>query len=134
MIFIDANIFMYAAGRDSPQKEPCRKLLAKLLRAGSAAEYVTSTEVLQELLHRYHALRVPDKAYQLVDYILKIGVVVLPVELEDVLFARKIMQDNNGIGTRDAIHAAVALRKGIARIMSYDSDFDRILKIVRIQP
>ncbi|HZF10706.1 MAG TPA: hypothetical protein VFE33_18110 [Thermoanaerobaculia bacterium] len=31
MILIDANIFMYAAGRESPQRLPCQRFLEKIV-------------------------------------------------------------------------------------------------------
>ena len=48
-VFLDANVFLYAIGSASPYREACRELLDA---AGDGAfEAVTSTEVLQEILH-----------------------------------------------------------------------------------
>jgi predicted nucleic acid-binding protein len=54
-VFIDSNIPMYVAGRDHPLREPARRFLARV-RAGEV-EGCTSTEVLQEILYRYAALK-----------------------------------------------------------------------------
>ena len=125
---------MYAAGKPSPQKEPCQKLLKKLLNSGSATEYFTSAEVLQDLLHRYRSIGLPERSYDMIDYILKLGITILPVGLEDMLLARKILQDHPNLPTRDGVHAAVAIRKNIPKIASYDRDFDQINSIRRIEP
>ncbi|MEK7765450.1 MAG: type II toxin-antitoxin system VapC family toxin, partial [bacterium] len=50
-IFLDANIWMYAAGAESSQRGPCAALLD--LVATREVEAVTDAEVLQEFLYRY---------------------------------------------------------------------------------
>ncbi len=50
IVFIDANIPMYAAGKPSPYKDKCRDILAGIV-AGSLAA-VTDAEVFQEILYR----------------------------------------------------------------------------------
>ena len=51
--FIDANIPIYAAGRGSPYKAPCARVL--MMAAEHPQSFVTDAEVLQELVHRYVA-------------------------------------------------------------------------------
>ena len=51
--FIDANVPIYAAGRDHPYKEPCARILRIL--ADDPQSFVTDSEVLQEMMHRYLA-------------------------------------------------------------------------------
>ena len=53
--FIDANVPIYASGREHPNKEPCARILTMV--AESPISFFTDVEVLQELLHRYIALR-----------------------------------------------------------------------------
>ena len=53
--FIDANVPIYAAGRAHPLKGPCIQVL--LLAAEHPQSFLTDAEVLQEMLHRYLALR-----------------------------------------------------------------------------
>ena len=54
IVFIDSNIPMYVAGRPHPHREPSRGFLAAVQR--NEIEACTSTEVLQEILHRYVAV------------------------------------------------------------------------------
>lgn len=53
VVFIDANVPIYAAGRAHPYKDPCANVLS--LVAEKPLDYVTDAEVLQELAHRYLA-------------------------------------------------------------------------------
>ena len=52
-VFIDANVPIYAAGREHLYKQPCARILR--LVADNPQLFVTDAEVLQELLHRYLA-------------------------------------------------------------------------------
>ena len=52
-VFIDANVPIYAAGGDHPYKEPCARILR--MAAEEPQPFVTDSEVLQELMHRYLA-------------------------------------------------------------------------------
>ena len=51
--FTDANVPIYAAGREHENKEPCVRVL--MMAAEHSLSFVTDVEVLQELLHRYVA-------------------------------------------------------------------------------
>ena len=54
VVFIDANVPTYAAGRDHPYKEPCARILRVL--ADDLQSFVSNSEVLQEIMYRYLAL------------------------------------------------------------------------------
>jgi len=134
MIFIDANIFMYAAGTASPQKGACLQLLERIANGGSASNFATSVEVLQELLHRYRAINRADVGFQLFDATVNLGIEILLVDLRDMAHARRIMQQIPKLPARDAVHVAVALRHRAKVILSYDRDFDLVQEIKRGEP
>ena len=48
-IFLDSNVFLYAAGREHSLRDACRKVLDRVAEGDLVA--VTSSEVLQEILH-----------------------------------------------------------------------------------
>ena len=133
MVFIDTNIFMYAAGKQSPQKNPSLKYLEKIVGAGSATLAFTSSEVLQEILHRYRSIGRGSDANTLITYIMQVGISILPVTKEDVLLAQRFLKYEK-LPTRDGIHTAVALRNNVSKIVSFDRDFDLIPEIQRIEP
>ena len=52
MRLIDANIPIYAVGSPHPYREPCRRLL-EIVDEGNH-DFMTDSEVLQEVLHVLH--------------------------------------------------------------------------------
>jgi predicted nucleic acid-binding protein len=106
MVFVDSNIPMYVAGREHPHRAPALRLFERA-RTGDI-EICTSTEVLQEILYRYVALKRRDLAGSVYDLFVQMCPVVLPVALADTDRARRLL-DEYPIGVRDAVHAAVML-------------------------
>lgn len=131
MIFVDSNIPMYVAGRDHPLREPARRFLERS-RAGEI-EICTSTEVLQEILCRYAALKQRDLAGAVYDLFVQLCPVVFPVTLADTDRARALVAASQTIGVRDALHAAVMLNNGVERIATFDEAFDAVEHITREQ-
>jgi uncharacterized protein len=121
---------MYVAGRDHPLREPARRLLERV-RAGEL-EACSSTEVLQEILYRYHALKRLDLARQVYELFVLLCPVVFPVTLADADRAKQIVCSGNGVGVRDAIHAAVMLNNDTRDIASFDTGFDLLPEIRRL--
>lgn len=129
MIFVDSNIPMYLVGAAHENKDQARRLLERAIDAGD--RLVTDAEVLQEILHRYHAIRRLDAIQPAFDAVLGVVDEVFPIERADVEQARTLMLGLHGLSARDAVHAAVMRRRDIAEIMSFDSGFDRISGIER---
>ncbi len=129
-VFIDSNIPMYVAGREHPHREPSRRFLDRV-RSG-AVDACTSTEVLQEILYRYTALRRLDLAAQVYDLFVQICPRVLPVTIADTDHARRLVCDGSNVQVRDAIHAAVMLNNEIRHVASFDQGFDAIGGIERL--
>ena len=132
-VFIDANVPVYAAGGDHPYKEPCSRVLRMV--AEEPRHFVTDSEVLQELMHRYLALgrwvlgRAVLHAFAEAMY----GRIE-PVHAEDVLSASQLADSHPNVSARDLVHAAVMQRLGANRIVSADTDFDRLAGIDRLDP
>lgn len=130
MIFVDSNIPMYVAGRDHAHRDPARRFLERA-RAGDI-DICTSTEVLQEILYRYAALKRLDLAAAVYDLFVQLCPTVLPVTLADTDRAKTLMTGGAPIGARDAIHAAVMLNHDIDQIATFDGAFDRIEGLTRL--
>jgi hypothetical protein len=130
-VFVDSNIPMYVAGRDHPLREPARRLLDRV-RSGEI-HGCTSTEVLQEILYRYLALKRVDLARDVYDLFVQLCAVVFPVTLADTDRAKQLLISRRGIGARDAVHAAVMLNNDVRVIATFDSGFDRIKEIRRLE-
>jgi predicted nucleic acid-binding protein len=128
IIFIDANIPMYGAGREHPHREPSLRFLESV-RQGEI-EACTSTEVLQEILYRYWALRRIDVAREVYDLFVSICPIVFDVTLTDTNRAVDLMESHD-LSARDSVHAAVMLNRGIEWIATFDADFERVPGIRR---
>ena len=129
-VFVDSNVPMYVAGRDHPLRERARRFLERA-RAGEV-EICTSTEVLQEILYRYAALRRLELAAAVYDLFVQLCPTVLPVTLADTDRAKNLMTSATGISVRDAIHAAVMLNHDLTRIATFDEGFDAVEGLVRV--
>ncbi len=129
-IFVDSNIPMYVAGRDHPLRDPSRRFLERA--RGGEVDLCTSTEVLQEILYRYAALKRLDLAAAVYDLFVQLCPTVLPVTLADTDRAKTLMTSATSVGARDAIHVAVMLNHDIDRIATFDEGFDRIKGITRV--
>lgn len=129
-VFVDSNIPMYVAGRDHPLREPARRFLERA--RAREFEACTSTEVLQEILYRYVALKRLDMARQVYELFVQLCPVVFPVTLADTDRAKLLVCDRPHLGVRDAIHAAVMLNNDVGHLASFDSGFDRLREIKRL--
>jgi len=131
-VFLDANIIMYALSRDHPLREPCRKCLEGVKDGDISV--VASTEVLQEIFHRYFSINMPliaEEAYGAMKTFCK---EVYPLTLHDMDRALALLKEFPSINARDAVHGATMLNNGIKKILSTDSHFDKIRGIERIAP
>lgn len=130
MIFIDSNIPMYVIGADHPNKARAVSLLEDALRADETM--VTSTEVFQEILHRYTAIGRLDAIDPAFACLHDIADHVLAYEMMEVDRARTIIDELTSISARDALHIAVMERAEVGQIMTFDAGFDRCPWIERI--
>jgi predicted nucleic acid-binding protein len=129
VIFVDSNVPMYLVGADHPNKAAARLLLEQAVIDNEPL--ATDAEVLQEILHRYTAINRRDAIGAAWDVLLGVVDVVHPIEVEDVARARRLISAAATISARDAVHLAVMQRRGISRILSFDTGFDGILGIER---
>ncbi len=130
MMFIDSNIFMYAAGSASPHKVPCLMFLHRV--AAGTEEACTSVEVLQEILHRYRHIRLWEQGKEVYSLAKKIVPRILPVDITILDRAFVLLERYPSIYARDAVHAATCLVHGIREIITFDKDFDLIEGVKRV--
>jgi uncharacterized protein len=130
LIFVDSNVPMYLIGVDDPRKVDAQRVLERL--TSERRSLVTSSEVLQELLHRYLASGRRDAIEPAFDAVRGIVDDVLAVEEADVLAAKDLVSAHPRLSARDAVHAAVMRRHQITEILSFDSGFDELAGITRL--
>ena len=106
-----------------------------MLAAEHPASFVTDAEVLQELLHRYLALRLWAQGRAvLTEFALLMRDRVEPVYADDVGDAASLAGRYSGLSARDLLHVAVMRRLGVSRIATADRAFDRIQELQRLDP
>jgi predicted nucleic acid-binding protein len=130
VIFIDANVPMYLIGRDHPHKVDAQSILERL--AGERRQLVTSSEVFQEILHRFISTDRRDKIELAFETLQAIADQVLAVESADVFAAKDLIHAHPKLSARDAIHIAVMRRRQIKEILSFDRGFDTVAGITRL--
>jgi predicted nucleic acid-binding protein len=130
-VFVDSNIPMYVAGKPHAHRDASLRFLQSV-RCGDV-EACTSTEVLQEILYRYAALRRLDLAEQVYDLFAQLCPVIYPVTLADTDRAKGLLTGTRAIGVRDAIHAAVMLNNDVTRIATFDAGFDQVPGLSRVE-
>ncbi|GAG65230.1 unnamed protein product, partial [marine sediment metagenome] len=92
-VFIDANIPMYAAGQEHPNKVPSIKILESVSEGKIIG--VTSTEVLQEILYRYRAINLLKKGLKVFNDFLQIVDDALPINFQIMCETRDILEKND---------------------------------------
>ena len=132
MTLVDSGVFMYAAGREHPLKKRAMAFLESA--AEGSVEAVIDAEVLQEILHRYRALKRWQEGRLVYDTARMLFPEVLAVTGEVMDRARQLMDEQSGFMARDALHAAVVAVYGLASITSFDPDFDRVTWLKRVEP
>ncbi len=132
MMLLDANVLMYAAGAEHPHKAPSAALLERV--AVGEVEAAIDAEVLQEILHRYRAIRQWQRGEAIYLLARKVIPVVLPITAEVMDVACALLSEIPRLTARDALHAAVYRASGAALLCSYDRDFDLVPGMRRVTP
>jgi predicted nucleic acid-binding protein len=151
-VFIDANIFVYAAEQRSPQ---CRQLLARA--DGEAVVAVSSTIVLAGVCHRRMINEAkeaglisggipsrllskrPDAIAGLSIYadnirdLLDSTIDFEPIHPQDFYLALEL-QKQHGLLTNDSLNLAIAKRLGLREIATADTNFDNVQGLIVYKP
>jgi predicted nucleic acid-binding protein len=132
---------MYAVGGEHPYRESCNRIVAAVIEAKIDA--VTDVEVIQEIAHRYHALRRPegpDIARGFLSVMEDAATdsgraeTVLPVTRREIAHSLELQRVYPDLRPRDVIHLAVMLEAGIDRIVTADRHFDLVKEVQRVDP
>jgi hypothetical protein len=155
LVFVDANIFVYAFAEDKKFGAACIDFLEQI-ELGMLKGCIASP-VLSEVAHRLMTLeacetfgwpypgiaqrlrRHPDHIQKLFRFrdalveILAIGMLIHPVSDEDVLRAAELAQQH-GLLSNDALVVSIMRQYGVAHLASNDDDFDRVTGLTRYAP
>ena len=123
---------MYAAGEDHPLRAPCVRIIERV-RDGEI-DGAISAEVIQEILHRFVAIRRPDLGALLARDALDLFAPVLPVTHAVMDRMPALIGRYPALAARDLVHIATCLEYGIDEIVSPDRGFDIVSEIQRLSP
>mgnify|MGYP001817557694 CR=1 FL=1 len=118
MIFVDTNVFMYAVGAPHPLRDPARDFLLGVFEEDRVL--VTSSEVMQELLHAYLAVSRRaeiDRAFTLIESCTR---EVWSIEAQDISLAWALAETHPALAARDLVHLATCERRGVDEVMTFD--------------
>ena len=93
---------------------------------------VSSTEVVQEILHVLSRRGLRETGLKLAHHVIELLDPILPVTQADISIACGLMDRYPDLSTRDAIHAGTMLNNGISGIVTSDGHFDDIREIRRL--
>jgi predicted nucleic acid-binding protein len=130
VILVDSNIPMYLVGAPHPHKTDAVRLLERALAEGE--RLVSDAEVLQEILHRYVAIRRQDAIQPAFDALVSVVDEIFPVTETDAQRAREIVLGSPLLSARDAVHVAIMEHHGVRSVLSFDAGFDGVPGISRI--
>jgi hypothetical protein len=131
-VFIDTAVIMYAAGSSHPLRDPSRRILA-MVESG-ALPAVTSSEVVQEIAHRFLSIDRRDIAERLTADALDLFAPVIPISHTVVRRLPDLIGRYPGLAARDLIHVATCQHEGITDIITPDRGFDLIAGMHRLDP
>jgi predicted nucleic acid-binding protein len=131
-IFLDTNVFLYAAGGGHELREPCRRLLHRVGEGEVVA--TTSSEVVQEVLYVVARRGRTQEALALARAILDLFPDLLAVGRPEMTLACDLLERYTGLPVRDAVHTATMLTHDIGELRSADTHFDQVREIRRLSP
>lgn len=128
MLYIDANVFIYAAINTQEIGEKARTLLQKIQQGEeqAATSVLTFDEVFWSIKKRKPELAI-ETAYALLNFP---NIEIIPADRKLALSALKIINEYN-LAPRDALHAATAIAAKADCLVSTDPHFDKLKELKR---
>ena len=128
MLYLDANVFVYAAINTEEVGKRARTLLQKIQQGEeqAATSALTFDEVFWSIKKRKPELA-SETSYALLNFP---NLEIISADRKLALSALKIINEYN-LAPRDALHAATAITAKAEYIVSTDTHFDRIKELIR---
>jgi predicted nucleic acid-binding protein len=128
MLYLDANVFIYAAINTEEIGEKARALLQKIQQGDqqAATSVLTFDEVFWSIKKRKPELA-SETSYALLNFP---NIAIIPADRKLALSALKIINEYN-LAPRDALHTATAIAVKADCIVSTDPHFDKIKELTR---
>ncbi len=132
MLYIDANVFIFAALSAEEEGSKAVALLTEIQQGNERA--ITSALTFDEVFWEVKKNRGMDKALEIVEAMLNFpNLEIVPADRTIVFSALQIIREYN-LAPRDAIHAATAILEKAGFVVSTDVHFDKIKELRRRNP
>jgi len=131
MIYVDSNIFIYAAASKSDRLVSLSKNILSEITEGEIQAF-TSVLTWDEFFWVTKRILGPELAKTESSKFLDMPNLRFIAADEMIIRNAQRVAENYNLKPRDAIHAASAISRGIKKIISDDTDFDNIKELRRI--
>jgi hypothetical protein len=129
---LDTAVFVYARGRDHPYRVRCLELLRHCKDGSITAE--ASVEVVREFGHLLRRRGMDGEVVREEALAAAALCRLHDFGQPELRVALNLVASVPGLGMRDAVHAATALRHSIALMVSSDKAFDEVPGLERLDP
>ena len=124
-MYVDSNIFIYAAIDNTEKGEKARKIIEKITK-GELKAYA-SPLVWDEVIWVVQKFTNRDIALEVGKLILELPLIWLDISYETVKSSMNFYK--RGMNPRDAVHLGVMEEYNISEILTEDKDFNKIPEI-----
>ncbi len=121
---------MYAAGEAHELREPSARIV-RLVRDGQL-DAVISAEVIQEIFHRFVAIRRTEIGSRMARDALDMFAPVLPITHGVMDRMPALVDQYPALAARDLVHVATCIENGIGLIVSPDRGLDAVGEVTRV--
>ena len=131
MIYLDSNVFIFAAISDDVRAKKAKELIKSVIVGNLVASTSSLTidevvwKIWKETKDRNLAI---EEGLRLLQFN---NLKILEIDEQIIKESLHFMRRYSALKPRDAIHLAAALRSGASTIISDDSDFDKVKEIKR---
>lgn len=131
MIYLDANVFIYATLHMKQQAEGCVKILTDLVngRIDACTSVLTWDEYFNSIRKNLGSAYAISESEKFINFL---NLKFIDTNINTIVFAQQLIKKYN-LRPRDAIHAATAIVNGCKEIASDDSDFDKVKELKRVK-
>ena len=127
MIYLDTNIFIYSADKESPKYHRCLSFFEVSSKNG--IELTTSTETIQEVIYLSQNTKQLHKGLFIVQHLREMVHSLLSVDNEVIENYLRLVKKHPIIKSRDSMQAATAITNNVGIIITYDKDFKKFKEI-----
>jgi uncharacterized protein len=130
-VLVDTAVPAYAMGGPHPLRDVCRSIVEAAGRG--RLELHASVEMVQEFV--FHRMRRGDRRTAVTQARDVAELCILhDFDVAVLRLALNLISDVDGLGGRDAVHAATGIHHGIPVVLSPDPAFDAIPGLERLDP